>query len=81
MASMAGVILGFLGGTFFDVAQAGGLIAGLRFVSPHAWFMQGLADLSSGELGVVFLPVVVMLAFGLVTGSIGMAGLRRGMRP
>ncbi len=81
MASMAGVILGFLGGTFFDVAQAGGLIASLRFVSPHAWFMQGLADLSAGDLGVVFLPVVVMLAFGLVTGSVGLVGLRRGMRP
>lgn len=80
-ATIVGVLLGFLGGTFFDVAQAGGLIADLRFVSPHAWFMQGLADLQAGDLGVVLVPVAVMLAFGLITGAIGVAGLRKGMRP
>jgi ABC-2 type transport system permease protein len=81
MAGVVGIILGFLGGTFFDVSRAGGLIADLRFVSPHGWFMQGLADLSAGDLGVVVVPVLVMLAFGLVTGGLGLAGLRRGLRP
>ena len=81
ISGVFGIILGFLGGTFFDVSQAGGLIADLRFISPHGWFMQGLADLSAGDLGVVVVPVLVLLAFGLVTGGIGMAGLRRGLRP
>ncbi len=81
MATMAGVLLGFLGGTFFDVAQAGGLIADLRLLSPHAWFMQGLADLRAGDVGVVVVPVLVMLAFGIVSGAIGVVGLRKGMRP
>ncbi len=81
MVTVAGVILGFLGGTFFDVAQAGGIVADLRFVSPHAWFMQGLADLSAGDLGVVVVPVLVLLAFGLVTGALGMAGIGKGLRP
>ncbi len=79
-ASMVGILLGFLGGTFFDVSQAGGLIGSLRFVSPHGWFMQGLADLSAGDLSVIVTPVLAMLTFGLVTGAIGMARLRRGLR-
>jgi ABC-2 type transport system permease protein len=81
VGSMVGMILGFLGGTFFDVSQAGGIIASLRFVSPHGWFMQGLADLQGGDLGVIVAPVLAMVAFGVVTGAIGVARLRRGLRP
>lgn len=79
--SMIGMVLGFLGGTFFDVSQAGGILASLRFVSPHGWFMQGLADLRSDDLSVVVLPVAAMLAFGIVTGAFGVVRLRRGLRP
>lgn len=81
VGSMIGMVLGFLGGTFFDVSQAGGLLASLRFVSPHGWFMQGLADLHSGDLGVVVVPVLAMVGFGLITGAIGFGRLRRGLRP
>jgi ABC-2 type transport system permease protein len=80
-ASIIGMVLGFLGGTFFDVSQAGGLLGSLRFVSPHGWFMQGLADLRSGDLGVVVVPVLAMLAFGLVTGAVGVTRLRKELRP
>ena len=79
-ASLVGIILGFLGGTFFDVSQAGGIIANLRFVSPHGWFMQGLADLSAGDIAVIVTPVLAMLAFGVVTGGLGMARLKRSLR-
>lgn len=81
IGTMVGVLLGFLGGTFFDVSQAGGILSDLRFVSPHGWFMQGLADLQSGDLSVVVVPVLAMLAFGLITGAIGMARLNKGMQP
>lgn len=81
IGTMVGVILGFLGGTFFDVSQAGGLIADLRFVSPHGWFMQGLADLQAGDLSVVLLPVLAMLAFGVIFGAVGLARLNKGLRP
>jgi ABC-2 type transport system permease protein len=80
LGSMVGMVLGFLGGTFFDVSQAGGIIASLRFVSPHGWFMQGLADLRAGDLGVIVMPIVAMVAFGIVTGAVGVARLRRGLR-
>ena len=79
--SMVGMVLGFLGGTFFDVSQAGGILATLRFVSPHGWFMQGLADLRSDDLGVIVVPVLAMVAFGVVTGAIGVARLRKGLLP
>lgn len=81
IGTMVGVILGFLGGTFFDVSQAGGIISDLRFVSPHGWFMQGLADLHAGDLSVVVVPVLAMLAFGVITGAIGLIRLNKGLRP
>jgi ABC-2 type transport system permease protein len=80
VSSMVGIVLGFLGGTFFDVSQAGGIIASLRFLSPHGWFMQGLADLRAGDLAVIVLPVVAMLVFGLVAGAIGVTRLKRGLQ-
>lgn len=79
-SSMIAIILGFIGGTFFDVSQAGGALARLRFISPHGWFMRGLADLSAGDVAVVIQPVLAMLAFGLIAGAIGMARLRKGLR-
>lgn len=81
VGSIVGIVLGFAGGTFFDVSQAGGLISQLRFISPHGWFMQGLADLSAGDLSVIVVPVLAMLAFGLVAGGIGVARLNRGLQP
>jgi ABC-2 type transport system permease protein len=81
LGSIIAILLGFLGGTFFDVSQAGGLISQLRFVSPHGWFMQGLADLSAGDLGVVVVPALAMTAFGVVTGAIGVARLNRSLQP
>ena len=79
--SMVGMVLGFLGGTFFDVSAAGGILATLRFATPHGWFMQGLADLRSDDLSVIVVPVLAMVAFGVVTGAIGVARLRKGLRP
>ncbi len=81
VGSIVGIVIGFLGGTFFDVSQAGGLLAQLRFLSPPGWFMQGLADLRGGDLAVVVIPVLAMLGFGLVTGSIGVLRLRKALRP
>lgn len=81
MGSIIAILLGFLGGTFFDVSQAGGVISRLRFVSPHGWFMQGLADLSAGDLAVVVVPALAMTAFGVVTGAIGIARLNRSLQP
>jgi ABC-2 type transport system permease protein len=80
-SSMVAVVLGFLGGTFFPVGQAGGLLSSLRFITPHAWFMQGLGDLSAGNVADVLPAVGALLLFGVVTGAIALVGLRKGLQP
>jgi ABC-2 type transport system permease protein len=73
--SMAALVLGMLGGSFFPVAQAGGLIEGLSLLTPHAWFLRGLGDLAGGAGPGAVLPAVgAILAFTAVVG--GAAALR-----
>ena len=68
--------LGMLGGSFFPVAQAGGLIEKLSLATPHAWFLRGVGELQAGGGVVDVLPAVAaILAFAAVTGAL--AFLRR----
>jgi ABC-2 type transport system permease protein len=68
--SIVAVVLGLLGGTFFPLSQGPRLLAMLSKLTPHAWFLQGLGDLSSGAgLGSVITPALAMLAFFAVTVS------------
>ncbi len=80
-SSMVAVVLGFLGGTFFPVGQAGGLLSDLRFITPHAWFMQGLGDLSAGHVNDVLPAVGALLLFGVVAGGIALVALKKGLQP
>lgn len=75
--AIVSLILAFLGGTFFSVAQVGGVLAKLSLLTPHAWFLRGLGDLQGGEVSAVLPAVAALLAFGLVTGSIGWVFLMR----
>ncbi len=63
------IALAFLGGTFFSVSHAGGLMARLSLLTPHAWFLRGLGDLQGGRVADVLPSVGALLAFGLVTGA------------
>lgn len=75
--SMVAVVLGMLGGTFFPVAQAGGLLEQISLATPHAWFLRGLENLSGGAgAGEALVPALAILAFGAAVGSA--AWLRRG---
>jgi len=80
-SSIAAVVLGILGGTFFPISQAGGVLASLRFVAPHAWFLQGLGDLAGGSIGDTLPAVVALLAFTAVTSGIAVVLLRRRLHP
>jgi ABC-2 type transport system permease protein len=71
------LVLAFLGGTFFAVSQVGGWIEQLSLLTPHAWFLRGLAELQSGEISAVFVPVGALLLFGVVTGGLAWPFLRR----
>jgi ABC-2 type transport system permease protein len=75
--TIVAVVLGLLGGTFFPVSQASGILSSLTFIAPQAWFLRGLGDLHSGDLSVVWFPTLAMLGFGAVTGAIALTRLRR----
>ena len=75
--SVVAVVLGLLGGTFFPVSQAPGVLSALTFIAPQAWFLRGLGDLRGGSLAVVWVPVLAMLGFAVVTGGIALFRLRR----
>jgi linearmycin/streptolysin S transport system permease protein len=70
--SVVAVVLGMLGGTFFPLSQAPGVLAKLTFLAPQAWFLRGLGDLS-----VVWGPALAMLAFALVAGGLATTRLRK----
>lgn len=71
------VVLGLLGGTFFPVSLAPGILSTLTFIAPQAWFLRGLGDLRGGDLSVVWVPTLAMLGFAVVTGAIAISRLRR----
>ncbi len=78
LTSIAAVALGMLGGVFFPLGQGEDLLSRLSLVSPHAWFMRGLGELSGAPAWTAALPSAGVLAgFALVFGSIGWWAMRR----
>jgi ABC-2 type transport system permease protein len=68
---MTALVLGMLGGSFFPVAQAGGVLAVLSLATPQAWFMRGLENMTGGTGATAVIgPAAAILAFALVTGSL-----------
>ena len=75
--SVVAVILGLIGGTFFPVSLAPGVLSKLTFVAPQAWFLRGLGDLRGGSVSVVWVPALAMLGFAAVTGGLALFRLKR----
>ncbi len=72
IGSIIAVILGMLGGVFFQIGSGDDLLSNLTFITPHAWFMRGLGDLAGGAPWTEALPSVgAMLVFASVTGAAG----------
>ncbi|MGZ4310852.1 MAG: ABC transporter permease [Solirubrobacteraceae bacterium] len=68
---MVALVLGMLGGTFFPVAQAGGVLAVVSLATPQAWFLRGIENMTGGSgPGAVLGPVLAILAFAAVTGAL-----------
>jgi ABC-2 type transport system permease protein len=75
--AMVALVLGMLGGAFFPVAQAGGVLAALSLLTPQAWFLRGIENMVGGAgPSAVIGPVAAILAFALVTGAL--AAIRAG---
>lgn len=78
LGAIIAVTLGMLGGTFFPVASTGGVLATLSYMTPHAWFLRGLADISGDAPWTEALPATgAMLVFAVVTGAIAWLLMRR----
>ena len=76
--SIIAVVLGMLGGVFFPISQAPGILPKLSLLTPQAWFMRGLSDLAGGGGWTVVLPAVLaMCVFAGVTGAIAAVRLDR----
>ena len=76
--SIIAVVLGMLGGVFFPISQAPGILPKLSLLTPQAWFMRGLSDLAGGDGWTVVLPAVLaMCVFAGVTGAIAAVRLDR----
>ncbi|MCU0281838.1 MAG: ABC transporter permease [Acidimicrobiia bacterium] len=80
--SIIAFVLAMLGGSFFPIAQAGGLIAKLSLITPHAWFLRGLGDLAAGGgAGAAFPAALYVALFGLVTGGLAMFRVGKVLTP
>ena len=77
--SIVAVTLGLLGGTFFPLSQAPGLVASASYLTPHAWIMRGLGDLAGGSASFadVIPSLLALLAFGAVTMIVAVTRIRR----
>jgi ABC-2 type transport system permease protein len=81
-ASVVAVVGGLLGGTFFPISQAPGLLASARFLSPQGWLMEGFAELATGDGLADAAPALAgTLAIGLVFGTLAWFRARRLLVP
>jgi ABC-2 type transport system permease protein len=81
-SSIVALVLAMLGGSFFSVSQAGGVLAALSLLTPHAWFLRGLGNLAGGGgVGDVLGPIAAMLAFAAVTGGIALTRMEKLIEP
>lgn len=80
--AVVAVCLGLLGGSFFPIQQSGDVLAGLSLLTPHAWFMRGLADLAGGGGADQVYPAVgALLLMALVTGAVALHRIDRVLAP
>ena len=79
-ATIAALVLGLLGGVFFPISQAPGLLATVSYASPHRWLLDGFRDVSYGAGVEALGPTLAALAvFIVVFGGVGLASARRGL--
>jgi len=77
--STVAVVLGMLGGAFFPVVQAGGLLETASLATPHAWGNEAFTKLreQGAGLGDVLRELGVLLLFAGAMISVATIRLRR----
>lgn len=78
--SIVAIVLAMLGGSFFPLSQAPRWLDTLSRLSPHAWFLRGLGELSGGGAVADVLPAAAaMLLFAMAVMLAAALPLRRGL--
>ncbi len=76
--SAAALVLGLLGGTFFPLSRADGLLSTVSFLSPHRWLLEAFRDVSFGAgVGDLGVTLAVLVGFTAVVGGIGLVSSGR----
>jgi ABC-2 type transport system permease protein len=77
-ATIAAMVLGLLGGVFFPISDAPGLLEAFSYASPHRWLLEGFRDVSYGAGAGSLGPTLAALAgFIVLFGGIGLAAAGR----
>jgi ABC-2 type transport system permease protein len=80
-SSVVAAVLGVLGGVFLPSQLMTDTLTTLSRITPHHWFLQGLADLHGDHAPVVAAgPMLALLAFAAVTIGIALLRVGRMMR-
>ncbi len=78
LGAIVAVTLGMLGGTFFPIGQGNAFLSRLTYITPHAWFMRGLSEISGGAEWTAALPAAgALLLIALVLGLASWVLLQR----
>lgn len=78
MVAIVTITLAVLGGSFFPIAQGPGIMAQLSLLTPHHWFLGGVAEISSGgDVISAGDSIAILVIIGLVSGAVGLWRARR----
>ena len=78
LQAVVAILLGSLGGAFFQIPQQEGVLQWLQRAAPHYWFLQGMGDLAGGGgVGALGSELLAIVAFALVAGTIGWFAMGR----
>ena len=76
--AIVSLTLAVIGGSFFPANQGPELLSQLSLIAPHAWFLDGINDVSTGgDLVSAATPVLVLTLIGLITGGLGLVRGKR----
>lgn len=78
LQAVVAILLGSLGGAFFQIPQQEGVLQWLQRAAPHYWFLQGMGDLAGGGgVGALGSELLAIAVFALVAGAIGWFAMGR----
>lgn len=76
--AIVSLTLAVIGGSFFPANQGPELLSQLSMLTPHAWFLDAVNDISTGgDITSSVSSVVVLAAIGLVSGGLGLLRAKR----